>query len=800
MDNRRHLTPRQECFDIPEIAYRLEGDRYGSLQMGMLPVKLLKTEAVEKFFEGLTEPRFCRIEVYLWEVGYESNKRRCWSGVLQNFPFGADTATSDWIELTFINVPGAWLDADDVKVNGRWYNGYHVEDIIEAIVNNAEVPTVVNVDEPSINSGREFWQGITTIGKHLIGGDYGATPSPVIAYDGSILYVAINGHVGDAYQPRVAAYNGRRWVEIARFQYTGDKPFLKPPTEWEISHLECSGGIVYYVVRTNHSNLLDAKAHYHARGSFTPGAKPQLVTFGDAALFTLHDRGIEIKSKTLYADNRLRGGNVPSEGGIDYYADAVYESIGWGTIRHTQKLAGVLRPSPHVDAYLVNGFYIKTGLDYLRLQRLGDKEKHPRVGDYVIIREQNTDFSEELGYIRAIKDGGNFFEVTLERSIGFWGVSNDVEIYLYRSTVLPSKNVFLAAPQAVSIRYLYPTAEASNAAAEIVFEQRARGGYFESFFYPRIIGRGSEGDTVYLDTVGYVTATSINDLDTIDSSPTYEKYLADAPAPFVIGLRGYNAAYLLADGLYTASALAASCYEQPAPCRLLYNGTQVKTNESEDVKTYGDIFLHKYGSKILVLWTTFVTLDDGTYRPVMKVGRWTGNRVDVVWTQDDGIESYPTLLYQEQGARFIGRQRLEREWHYTTLKIFWAAPPQEDIAPKLYEGGITAQCLVKGDQSSWIKRGDIIRLGGYGVPREKLYHVSDVWVAPREIGGGSPYAMPAEVPYSGLVTSFILTPIELKAAPAISIKNEVLGCYISVYTGRDTRAEILAGYDGGVSP
>jgi hypothetical protein len=795
--------PTEEAYQLPAVQVSLEGDRHSVSEIGALAVKFVNTDNLKTFLEDLDDANNLYIEVLNYQLFREKEKYPIWSGVLERLPEGEEVYPAETITLNFITPAGVWLDAGDVThpATSEWYINSHVTDeLLPALLDAAkdDAGFVSDIQEPWVASDVNFWSGIDRPKKYLADKNQAfdiTCRTTALCWGNGLLYVGVHDARTSAKPPWIVSYNPttRIWRKVTRALYVGSKSFLKPPTEWEFQSLEYVAGTIYYVCRTNHPELLDQQAHYHCHGSFAVAAAPEITELVDAHLFTLHDRGQTIKAKPLYYDNRP----YPVIDGVTYYAYMNMQMIGWGTPRHKIKECSILFPNCRRFLEGPGGYLtVVYGSNWVLINKTGVKETDPKVGDYLIAKESNHHFIQNMGRILKVDDYGIYWRVRTEMpSAYFYTGASTWKFYPFSENCASQNNVFIAEPQDISIEYLFPNDVGSFDSEPILIERRKHKYDAGSFYWPAIVSEVDEDGLHRIDDIGYFSFAAIKELDSFFEDATNKKYIAGESAPFKITLKGYNPAFLISQGFWVASALQNSAYGQPAPCRLIHNGNTVKLQTGEELKTRGNIFLHYDGSRVWVAWNDHAQSDNGDWFSRCNIGYWDGSVVRLTWRDrdvnnwGDYPETYWTSFIRFNGLSYGGRLLNERSWKETRLRVFYAAPPQDVSSPRFYDNRLTAICGVKGDKTELLENGAVIRMR-YS---NKTYRIADVSTATRDFAGGAPFCAPDEVPYLGDLTYFVL--IAMDSPPkgmthAQQIASELKGQYIDIAKGRNRRAQI----------
>ncbi|NIT35138.1 MAG: hypothetical protein GTN49_01340, partial [candidate division Zixibacteria bacterium] len=348
-DNWWRYVPDDEAYNLPALKEKLESDKYSISTIDHVTVELTRTDELVDFLKGLSDPKRLRIKIFTYHIFHKGQKQLVWFGQLQNLPEGVDAYPWDKLKLTFVSPPGAWEDGDAVKdpATKSAYRNKHVTDLLPEFLKEARKKGKGGtydwkVESPNVRSEDYFWSSYEIPHKKLARTDAAfdlSNKTTGICWDTkrSVLYVGVRGPAGKRESPWLVSFNPatRKWTYITQFKYVGDKGELQFPTEWVVQHLEYSAAAdkVYFVCQTGHQNLLDVEAHFKCKGEIDLTSIPKIVQLTNANLFTLHDKGISIRSKPTYFDNRGGGGvgDVPTVDDVDYYADANAGAIGWGT-------------------------------------------------------------------------------------------------------------------------------------------------------------------------------------------------------------------------------------------------------------------------------------------------------------------------------------------------------------------------------------------------------------------------------------------------------------------------------------
>lgn len=834
-DNWWRYVPDDEAYNLPALKEKLESDKYSVSTIDHVTVELTRTDELVGFLKGLSDPKRLRIKISTYHIFRKGQKQLVWFGQLQNLPEGVDAYPWDKLKLTFMSPPGAWEDGDAVidDDTDTAYRNKHVKDVLlpeflKEARNKGKGGTYDwKVEPPKVRGENYFWSSYEIPHKKLARSDAAfdlSNKTTGICWDTSrsVLYVGVRGAAGARENPWLVSFNPttRKWTYITQFKYVGSKKELQFPTEWVVQHLEYSAAAdkIFFVCQTGHQNLLDVEAHYKCKGEIDLTSVPGTVQLTKANLFTLHDKGISIRSKPTSFDNRAVGSVVPNVGGVDYYADAEAGTIGWGTPRHTIKECGPFRVTPNLNLIFVSGS-IKRGDNEFYMYKEDDPSLEPAVGDTFFIYDKPaaSGYWENLGDIIEVNEKGFWLIVKTRYRTRYnrLNASNMANPYFCRARDAPKHNIFIAEPQEIKVEYLYPKNVGSVEAETIYVEARTNMDRGDNFYWPHDLGEITETGKFKIDYVGYVSFIAIRGLEEYKSTDTYKKYMAGPSAPFKITLKGYNPSYLIEDGFYTASALQDHnpdhpCQNQPGRCRVLHNGAECYTNEGLKLATYGNIYLFKSGSTIYAAWNDRGEPKPGHFFNKCRIARWNGKVFVIVFTDRWGNDYYTgPEIYIKSAIRhdnhfYLGTRYYEHNWVDTALKIFYAVQPVDVCYD--YDGSLAVICAVKGDKTGVIVPGSLIRLRdteGAGA-KGKVYYVCEVDTTTEYVGGiGGGRGIwryygklaPGESTYKGRITGFTLLSVDgqtvyNEASYSDQVKREVTGRYITIAVGRDERHQI----------
>jgi hypothetical protein len=815
----RTYVPDDEAYNLPALSEKLESDKYSVSTIDHVTVELTRTDELVDFLKGLKEPKYLRVKIFSYLLFRKHQKQLVWFGLLQNLPEGIDAYPWDKLKLTFMSPPGAWEDGDAVEDpdTDSAYRNKHVTDVLlpaflEEASKQAKGGTrrEGKLEAPVVRGDDYFWSGLDRPRKRLArhGAEYDDTCKvTAMCCDSTsgVLYLGVHDGPGSGTSPWLISYDPveREWLYVTRFKYTGGLTFLRYNTGWEIQHLEYSGGKLYFVCRTDFQNILEREAHYKCKGEIDLNAIPGTVALTDDNLFTLHDKGIAIRSRHVHYQN-----NSPVADGDDrYYANAYAETIGWGCPRSDVKEAGVLWEIPRHVSYLQREYTPDCKNRVLRLTN----DYTPTKWQRVILRDIEAGHQQYLGVVQDVKEGTDWVDVVVGKHAKYdflpERASKNCPVNFHWQHNSPAFNVFIAEPQDIQLEYILDEGFASYDPVEVYVEARLDQAGREQFYWPDQLGEISETSKFRIDRVGYASFISARDLEETGEENNGEgtdfSYWAGWVAPYKVTLQGYNAAFLIEDGFWLESIIQDQgswrrCQYQAGRCRLVYNGKDCVVG-SDKIATYGKIFLFKDDSGIYCAWNDHGQDENGRWFTQCKVAkRIQGHRFRLLWTDrtaEDWYkrpESYITSFVYYKGKFYLGRKYFEPNWVDTKLRIFWAAPPQANLKPAEYGGGRVAICAVKGDRSDVLEPGDQIALRPGEAPWRNIeqYRISSqVNVRQVEISEkastdywGTRYAASKTVPYRGEITWFAL----LLAAPWA-----VRGKYISVMKGRDERHQIM---------
>jgi hypothetical protein len=835
-----HLTyvPDDEAYNLPALKEKLESDKYSISTIDHVTVELTRTDELVDFLKGLKDPKRLRIKIFTYLTFRKWQRQLVWFGLLQNLPEGVDAYPWDKLKLTFMSPPGAWEDGGEVKDpdTGSAYRNKHVTDVLlpeflkEARKQAKGGTREGNLEAPKVRSNDYFWSGLDRPRKKLAEGEgsrkYDSTYKvKALCWDTQrkLLYVGVCGRP-DEYDktPWVMSYDpvSRVWKKVATFTFpkgTG-YDFLEKPTQWEILHLEYSGGKIYYVCQTTHPNLKRMQAHYKCYGEFSPGTVPKRLQLNSNNLFTLHNRGIVIRSRPTQFIN-----NWPW--GVDnYLTDVVAETIGFGTPRGEKEHGTLNCVDDEGEGYFLFRQGISVNSNKIIIKRYAPPVYQPCERDYVECYDLATKSRQSFGRITDVNRRHKECYILTVENKAMYDFSQATTITaVYKSGLPPSANVFIAKPQSVKVSYHFAEGFRSKAAATIYVEARNFEHGREEFYWPKCVGEVEETGEFYIDRVGYYSFLAFADIERAGEKYEKEYFRSGPVAPFEIELEGYNPAFLLADGFRVESVLQGHSrygpYNQPGMCRVtrLQGGKWVTCRVgTDDLATYGDVFLSKDDSGIWAAWND--RGEDGypgEFYARCRIAKW--NETKKIFEERfrdrkgerwfDKPECYITSFVRYKGRCYGGRRHYEPNWIHTNLRFFFAAPPLEDDAwvglPHGYDGGLVAICLLHVDRADVFDPGDIIRLGDAeepGKPQSKSYYVSEVRTFCRRIHRNSPHLHDdwrkitgtTEQNFEGEVTVLALLGVRPPRAENYNeevIKEMACRC-ISIKKGHDERHEI----------
>jgi hypothetical protein len=762
-DTQRDYFPDEEAYNLPALKAKLESDKYSVSTIDHVTLELTRTDELVHFMSGLKDPKRLSIKIFSYLIFRKNQKQLVWFGRLEKLPEGVDAYPWDKLKLTFASAPGAWEDGDAVKDpdTETWYKNKHVKDfLLPTFLKKAFAQAgpgggrKYKLDEPSVKGDDYFWSGVELPRKKLArpGAKYDDTYQvKSVCWDSKrkVLYMG----VWSSYSPQtpwLMSYDpaSRKWKRVCGFTYAGSKGFFND-IGWEVFHLEYSASQdkVYYVCRTTATDLSRKETHYKCHGAINVASPPDNAKLLDANLFTLHDKGIVIRSKFIGFQNK--GGTQPKSEGTKYWAYALAEGIGWGTPRG-EKEHGVLGLTGRIGISLRDNTPIREGAKKIFISKIY-WPIYPRKGYTVEVYDTTGDKAQILGEITHIEPHEKSVECTVERR-ALYNYPASSDVFLYPPGTQPSNNVFIGKPQNVKIRFSFNEGLKSVDAATVYVEARDGPIEREDFYWPYSLGEIDETGEFYIDRAGYASFLAFRDMDMYDSDTTADKeYYASGPvAPFEIELEGYNPSFLAEEGFFVASALAdhgpGGPHYQAGRCRIIKDGEACKLGNSE-IKTYGDIFLFKDSSGVWAAWNDHTRCSvTGEYFSQCRIAKWDPLQkkfhprfVDRVNAEGSNRwwkrpECYITSFARYRNRCYGGRRYFDPNWVPTNLQIFWAAPPQEDWKPAGYDGLLTAVVMVTGDRTDLFEAGTIIRVGDkFNEAKGKHYYVSEVETGSRKL-------------------------------------------------------------------
>ena len=844
-DNWWRYVPDDEAYNLPALKEKLESDKYSISTIDHVTVELTRTDELVDFLKGLSDPKQLRIKIFTYHIFRKGQKQLVWFGQLQNLPEGVDAYPWDKLKLTFMSPPGAWEDGDKVKDpdTGSAYRNKHVKDVLlaeflkEARKKGKEGTYDWKVEPPKVRGEDYFWSGIDRPRKKLAqregGRKYDSTYKvKAVCWDPvrKRLYMGVRGHP-DEYDkpPWLMSYDPteRKWYKVTKFVFPKGTQykFLEPPTQWEILHLEYTANKVYYVCQTTHPNLKEKQAHFKCYGEINMNSVPKPVVLNKNNVFTLHNRGIVIRSRPTQFVNNWPVGSDP-----EYYVSASAETIGLGTPRGRKEHGTLYCDDAAAEGYFLFRVGISAESNRILIKRYAPPVYQPCERDYVECYDFLTKRRQSFGRIRHVNTQyKECYILTVEKKAIYNFSLAYTVVAVYKSGLPPSANVFIAKPQSVKVSYHFADGFSSKPAATIFVEARDAEQGRDDFYWPKCLGEVEETGEFFIDRVGYVSFLAFGNVELVETikiteNKHEEHYYRSGPvAPFEIELEGYNPAFLLAGGFRVESELQNHTkhgpYNQPGKCRLTRykNGKWVPCLVgSKNLETYGDIFLFKAGNDVWAAWNDHGEDEyPGEFYAQCRIAKW--NETKEIFEQQfldrkgprwfDKPECYITSFIRHKGRSYGGRRYYEPNWVHTNLRFFYAAPPQGDDAqwglPADYDGGLVAVCLLPGDRTDVFEAGDIIRLGDDkepGKPQSKMYYASEVATFSRKIYGNNPHLHGDWQKITGTVAGYyqgevtMLSLLAVRPPRAGNYEKLVIklmaGRCISVKKGRDERQEI----------
>ncbi|HUV87840.1 MAG TPA: hypothetical protein VMX79_12105 [bacterium] len=823
VDPRRTYVPDDEAYNLPALKEKLESDKYSVSTIDHVTVELTRTDELVDFLKGLKGPKFLRVKIFSYLIFRKGQKQLVWFGQLQNLPEGVDAYPWDKLKLTFMSPPGAWEDGDAVKdpATKSAYRNKHVTDLLlpkfleKARWQGKGGTREWELEEPKVRSNDYFWGGVEVPAKKLAfkstfdgGGGGGPCKVSAVCWDSKrkLLYLGVHDGPGSKTLPWLVSYDPktRKWAKVTQFKYTGKHLFLPlEDTGWEVQHLEYSAAKdkVYFVCRTNYQDLFFTIAHYKCKGEIPMNAVPKTVALNDNNLFTLHDKGIPLRSRSNLYRNKWPFSKEPKK----YWVGGIAETIGWGTPRHDKVFAGLLWEAPRHFSYLKRKYPREPNDKTLRVCKGYDI---PGINQIVMVRDTAKGYHQYVGFVEAVCEGDDYYDVGVTECARYEFVPIPFQlncvVNFYSPHNSPAPNVFIAEPQEVLLEYIFGEGFAAPDSVPVCVEARLAEVGRDQFFWRDIIGEISDTSKFRIDRVGYASFISVRDIDDVGKRENeYDCMLWASPvAPFKITLKGYNPAFLIEDGFWVKSEVqedqnsSRRCQDRDRKCRLVHNGEDCGVG-NDTIATYGKIFLCKDESGIYCAWNDHAQDKSWRWFSQCKIAKWLdGERFLLIWTDRDTgnrnykPESYITSFVRHKDRFYMGRKYFEPNWVDTNLRIFWAGLPREDLKPEDYSGAPVAICAVKGDRTDILEPGTqiVVRPGPGPYKLDVECRISDK-VHAETIGVNNfadywklDHAAEGEKPYEGMVTWFPL----LLAHPW-----EVRGTYISVMKGRDERHQIM---------
>ncbi len=518
----------------------------------------------------------------------------------------------------------------------------------------------------------------------------------------------------------------------------------------------------------------------------------KIVNFTDDDLFYRYDKGWAVRAKSLaYTSHQPRAS--------DRYAHWFVQAVGDATVPSTQDI-GVADYETRTEASLTAE--LKRGGTYLRANLVSGET--PAVGWELGVRELDGGPFQGLGRVAWLVVLGSTLHVRFDVPADYT-FPVGARVYFYAPAAVASDNLFIPRRMPVRIAYDYPQGLAGPRPAAVAVQRRDTRRGKSSYFFPAQVAEVAEGEAVVLDGgyYAFVACHPLEDVEVDVDGELYTHHYNAAAAPFSVIVEGAPAGgYLLREDLTTRNEpQAADLYSSCGKSTLCRAGVPVKVNDGRPLSTRGEIFLCRRAADTYVGWNDFGFDERSrTYFPQCKLGTFAGGVVHKVFVDRWGESWCRTPGYELEGgvtrygnALYGGRRGLARNWVRTGLQIIWAAPPQE-FAPDDYDGGRAAAFMVPGDRRELFAAGDIIRLAPTAAaePLPKEYVIAEVGAGARLIAGDSPYAL--DDSWRGVTAVFTWVVMldvgrEYKTYAA-QVRAEVLGKYIAVAKGEETRHEV----------
>jgi hypothetical protein len=521
------------------------------------------------------------------------------------------------------------------------------------------------------------------------------------------------------------------------------------------------------------------------------GATELLGGFYDDEMIYCYDQGYYVRSRNISAENN--GGPSTND-----WAIWRCEQIGEATPPSDKTLG-----PPQNITILTGTMEAKLKIGELIMKKCSVTPKMANVGDRVHIKW--LEWYQDMGEItKLVKEGGG----------GFWNyhVQHKSEynfpatswIFVYpKGFESVGPNLALPGFRDIAIEYDLPLDIGSPKALPITVERRRHKKGRTTYFWPEIYGTADENSGLFVPGP-YVSLGEGNQPRRYPKdppAPPNEFYHSEQVPDFRVKME--NAAHfanLPVDKYWVRNEKQSDDQTQPGENVLIYNGTPVRiANEADNVlSTRGNIYLSKDGNDVYAAWNRYRWAKGWWFLQVVW-GKLNGAEIKKVG-EDRYYENYQSRPPREitsfkvfNGKYYFGIKRVEPRWKNTALQIVWGAPPQTELKPANYDGGLVATALVPYNKTDYLEQGSVIRLRDKGRPvGDKEYLISEVDTLMHEIAT-TEFSSKTYAPeiYTRLVL-FSLDQFNRGVAGAYKAqaRKELLDKYITIMEGYDIRGEI----------
>lgn len=780
--NNRTYDVTNFTFGLPPVKTQLENETsgYGKAQLSRLSIDFDREE-VEGFLSPLPDDsKDIRIVIKHYRRT-SSDTYDLYTGVAEDLPSFIDSYSSDKLTLTFVSILGVLDDGDNIvdPNTGEEYRNISVDELIEAFDNEygGSIRRVEDVPV-QIRANEEWWSAyFRPFKKRTLDSEtYDNTIKPKsIITDGTYIYYPVGN-----------------W--IVRLDQTTkiEKIITRNGSGKEVVYLEYDSGDIHFITREDTGIITQEDIGKRGYGSFTIATVGGVVS--PTEYFYKFDAGITIKAKNILRNNhRVSGDTDPALATWDT------QMIGDGVVPPDKNLS---TSRPHRGVLDELTVVAQRGLQYVWINGTLIDVPDGTAADWVSLIgwwcqiEGSGAESQQLGKCTQVIGISGEYQVFFENPLNYDFIIGD-KIFFFPPEIWVSRNLFWPDHKKATIQY--DKDELSDRDMQpVVIERRRRKWGRDDFYYPEIVAELSEGDEVLLEPE-YYSFTSCDTAEEFTNADSHQEWGAKKCAEFSVELDWINrkGQYLLADNFKIENDMQPEDFEICGPNKVTLSGVQVQWNNGEDVKSYGNIFLHKSHNDKIFIGVNEIREANGGWYTRINLGVWD-SALERFWSfyksryEDDGDNYQLSSPFTVKDDILYGGAKLyNKNWVLTGLQIIWARPPQGDFKPLDDDGSYTATVLIPGDHTDLFERGGRIRLGATaaGDTGFKEYFISESQVVTRDLTGDA-YAVEA-YRVKDKFTHLILKNIDSDFHGQTyqeQVTQELLGLYISVARGWDIRS------------